>query len=270
MNPRRLVGAAAVVAGLAFGPVFSAGLTPAPATDAPASPPDTIRIDAIVTDRSNRPIRDLGPADFELIESGEQRLIESATMQPAGASRIVAIFLDEYHVQAGESAARAALTRFVDTHLRADDLVAIMKPLDPLNSIRVSHDRSALSDAIERFNGRKGDYTPRTPFEDKFMSRAPREANANRVQVVSSALQALTQRLGELREGCKAVVLVSEGFTAAVPHASERLMGSARAIVLTANRYGVAIYPIDPQAGPPADAQDETNRATATLRALAE
>lgn len=264
MNARRLVVAAAVVVGLAPGP-----------TAQQPGQTGTIRIDAIVTDRADRPVRDLGPADFELRESGEPRVIESATRQPSGGSRIVAIFLDEYHLQAGESTARAraALTRFVETQLRADDLVAVMKPLDPLTSIRVSRDRSTIREAIEHFNGRKGDYAPRTPFEEKFMSRAPREADANRAQVVSSALQALTQRLGELREGRKAIVFVSEGFTAATARASDRsdrLIGSARAIVFTANRYGVAIYPVDPQTGPATGDQEAANRATATLRALAE
>ena len=274
---RRLVGAVAIVValaathmGLAFPKAQSA--VPRPVAASPAPPSDQIRIDAIVTDRADRPIRDLGPSDFELRESGEQQMIESATMQPAGGSRLVAIFLDEYHVQAGDSTARAraALTHFVDTQLRSDDLVAVMKPLDPLDGIQISRDRSAVREAIERFSGRKGDYAPRTSFEDRFMSRAPREADANRAQVVTSALQALTRRLGELREGRKAIVLVSEGFTAALPRASDRLMGSARAIVFTANRHGVAIYPIDPQASPAAGDQDAASGATATLRLLAE
>jgi VWFA-related protein len=212
---------------------------------------DTIQLDAIVTDRKQRPIRNLHADDFVVSDAGEPRTIESVRLQSNG-SRVVAIFLDEYHVAAGESTlrARAALAQFVETELRADDLVAIMKPLDPLNAIQLTHDRRAIREVIDNFSGRKGDYAPRTPFEENFMSRAARAADASRAQVVSSAVQALTVRLGEAREGRKAIVLVSEGFTPVLPRGSDRLMGSVRAIVYAANRYGVAIYPVNPQLSP--------------------
>lgn len=232
---------------------------------------DAIELDAVVTDRHQRPIRDLRVDDFVVSDSGEQRAIESVRLQ-SGGSRVVAIFLDEYHVAAGDSTlrARAALTKFVDTELRADDLVAIMKPLDPLNAIQLTQDRRAIRQAIEDFGGRKDDYTPRTPFEENFMSRAPRAADTSRAQVVSSALQALAVRLGEAREGRKAIVLVSEGFTPALPRGSDRLTGSVRAIVYAANRYGVAIYPLNPQLPTNEPAETDSERMAATLKLVAE
>jgi hypothetical protein len=43
------------------------------------------------------------------------------------------------------------------------------------------------------------------------------------------------------------VVLISEGFSPSLPRGSDRQMGSLRAIIYAANRYDVAIYPVDPR-----------------------
>lgn len=251
--------------------VLAAGLTVRSAQTTTAAPEDTIRLDVVVTDRHQRPIDDLRAADFEVSDSGDARPIDGVTRQQAAGRRIVAIFLDDFHVEAGDSTrrARAALSAFVDTQLRPDDLVAIMKPLDPLNGIQLSSDREAVHAAIEKFSGRTGDYTARSPFEEQFISRAPRSADASRAQVVTSALQALTLRIGEAREGRKAVVFVSDGFTPAMPRGSDRLTGAARTIVYAANRFGVSIYPMSPRLGQPGDAAD-VERPTTLLQMLAE
>ena len=213
--------------------------------------PPPVRLDAIVTDSKDRPIRDLKLTDFEVTDNGQVRPVDDVTLQSRPEARLVAIFLDEYHVQAGESTqrARAALAAFIDTELRPGDLVAIMKPLDPLNTIRtltVVEGREQLQEQIQAFTGRKGDYTPTTSFERNFMSRASGPAAASRTQIVSAALQSLAVRIGGLREGRKTLVVISEGFSSALPRGSDRLTGSVRAVVYAANRYGVAIYPIDP------------------------
>src|SRR5688572_7192886 len=52
---------------------------------------DVIHLDAVVTDRKQRPIRDLSAGDFEISESGEPRTIESVRLQ-SGGRRVVAIF----------------------------------------------------------------------------------------------------------------------------------------------------------------------------------
>jgi VWFA-related protein len=231
-----------------------------------------VRIDAIITDAKARPIRDLKRTDFEITDNGQARPVDDVTLQSSHDARLIAIFLDEYHVQAGESTqrARAALAKFVDAELRPGDLVAIMKPLDPLNTIQtltVVEGRATLQAQIEAFTGRKGDYTPTTPFEQNFMSRASAQADASRTQIVSSALQSLAIRIGAMREGRKTLVLVSEGFSPTLPRGSDRQMGSLRAIVYAANRYGVAIYPIDPgtsAAGPSSEGD------AATLKMLAD
>jgi VWFA-related protein len=213
---------------------------------------ETITFDVVVTDAKARPIADLRPADFELIDSGETRPVDAVTLQPAG-PRVFGILLDEFHVRAGSATdrAKAALLKFVDTQLRDADSIAIVKPLDPLHAIAFTQDRALIRQLIEGFEGHAGDYTPRTEFERNFMSRDPKTAEPVRAQVVSAALQALTRRLADEQEGRKALIFISEGFRPEQP----------RSIVNAANRNRVAIYPIDP--GPDAGDSD------AMLQALA-
>jgi VWFA-related protein len=197
---------------------------------------EPVTLDVVVTDAKSRPVRDLRPDDLELTDAGETRGIEAVRLQK-GSERIIGIFLDEFHVRAGDatSRARAAVTHLVDTLLRSGDTVALVKPLDPLHAITFTQDRTLIREVIAGFEGHAGDYTPRSEFERNFMSRNPKTAEATRAQVVSAALQSLARRLGE-QEGRKALVFVSEGFRPAQP----------RAIIYAANRNRVAFYALDP------------------------
>jgi VWFA-related protein len=203
---------------------------------ASAEADEPVTLDVVVTDAKSRPVKNLQPGDLELTDAGEARVVETVQLQ-AGGGRIIGIFLDEFHVRAGDATirARAALTHLVDTLLRDGDMVALVKPLDPLHAITFTQDRALIRQVIAAFDGHAGDYTPRTEFERNFMSRDPKTAEAARAQVVSAALQSLAQRLGE-QHGRKALIFVCEGFRPAQP----------RAIVYAANRNGVAIYPLDP------------------------
>ena len=69
--------AALLLAPLAVG--FAQEQQPAPATDAEVPPP--IRIDAVVTDAAGRAILDLRPTEFELLENGVARPIESIQLR---------------------------------------------------------------------------------------------------------------------------------------------------------------------------------------------
>ena len=88
----------------------------------------TVSIDVVVTDANARPVQNLQPADFELIDVGEPRAVDTVRPRPDG-PRVFGIFLDEFHVRAGDASerARTALSRFVDTELRDGDMVAIAK-----------------------------------------------------------------------------------------------------------------------------------------------
>ncbi len=79
----------------------------------------TVSIDAIAVDPRGAAISTLTPRDFELREDGRLHAIEEARFV-TNSPRLVAIYLDEYHITAGASAdrAREALTAFVDREPR--------------------------------------------------------------------------------------------------------------------------------------------------------
>jgi VWFA-related protein len=202
---------------------------------------EPVTLDVVITDAKSRPVKDVGPDDLELTVAGQPQRVDAVRLE-SGGGRIIGILLDEFHVRAGDATlrARAALNHFVDTGLREGDMVALVKPLDPLHAIAFTKDRALIRSVIDAFDGHAGDYTPRTEFERNFMSRDPTIAEATRAQVVSAALQSLARRLGEQQPGRKALIYVSEGFKPAQP----------RAIVFAANRNEVSFYPLDPSPEP--------------------
>ena len=118
-------------------------------------------------------------------QPGPPATIQSAADEQNAArqeqTRLFAIFLDEYHVAAGADSerVRATLTRFVDRDVSPGDLIVVLKPLDSLLAIRLTRDRDAVRHAIETFDGRKGDYTPRNAYERDYMA-ARRRASTSR------------------------------------------------------------------------------------------
>jgi VWFA-related protein len=236
-----------------------------------------VRVDAVVTDKAGAPIGNLRPGDFTVIDNGAVQKVESAEFRsnapPAvgpvappfeitnptdeeraakePGTRVIALYLDEFHVSSGESSERVrqAVARFIETEVRPSDLVIVMKPLDHLSAIRFTRDRDAARKAVDTFEGRRNDYTPRTPFEEEYLGRSAAAVRAARAQIVMSGLRAVATRMGELDGGLGAIVLFSEGFTTDIPRARERRLPDLQALVRAASRFHVVLYALDP--GPP-------------------
>ena len=268
---------------------------------AAASMPRVIRVDVIASDTRGRTIENLKSSDFELTENAVPQLLDGLQFvktdgrppaQPElrpirsefdeqeeaarNGIRLFAILLDEYHVSAGANTGRVreALTRFVDRELGPRDLVAVLKPLDSLLTIRVTRDHDLIRHAIETFEGRKGDYEPRNAFERNFIAGAPARIDQVRAQVATSALSALVTHLGKLNDGRKAVLMVSEGLGRTARRRGLEGLPTIDSVVRAASRYNVAIYALNPQeARDPAESGDADERAAPdrdTLRALAD
>ncbi|HUU32931.1 MAG TPA: VWA domain-containing protein, partial [Vicinamibacterales bacterium] len=251
-----VAGIAGAVQAAGQAPVPPAAQTPAPQS-APAPPPapadqdeqpifragiNFVRVDVIATDKQGNPITDLAQDDFEIVEDDTKqtvetfRLVKIDTTSPVETpgrlttradeetaaqnedARIFVFFLDEYHVRLGNSmAARKHLVEFVQTQLGPKDLVSVMYPLSPLDTVVLTRDHEQLVRAIDRFQGRKFDYTPRNALEDRYANYPTEVVERVRRQVSLSALEGLSVKLGALREGRKAIVLVSEGYIAMLP-----------------------------------------------------
>src|SRR5688500_15802117 len=227
---------------------------PAPTPAAPASPDQTpifradinfVRVDVIVTDRQGNPVHDLKQEDFEVTEDGKPQSIQTFKLinvtddTGLGADpprevrnqieeqmeaarddvRVFAIFLDDYHVRLENSMrAREEIARFVENQLQPADMAGIMYPLWSINDVLLTRNRKTIASAIRGFVGRKYDYTPRNAYEERYVHYvSTMEAERIRNEVTLSALKGLIIRLGGLREGRKAILLISEGFTNALP-----------------------------------------------------
>jgi VWFA-related protein len=214
-----------------------------------AAAPEHVRIATVVTDHQGRAVSGLTLKDFELREDGIVQKLDSVEPRSEGPRRF-AILLDEFHVDAADSArVREAVTSFVSSRLRAGDELAVVKPLDPLTAIHLTADRDAAQRAIASFEGRDGVYEPRSAIEEETMGRAPVLVEANRAQVVLSALRALTAQLGT-GQGRSAILLVSNGFAQA--RRNVRGLPDAGVVERFANLHDVPIYAFDPR-GPAPD-----------------
>ena len=266
---------------------------PSPAAPEGGTPP--VRIDAVVTDAQGRPILDLKPSDFELLENGDVKPLDGVELHPLPralgdlaaietdadekraarepGTRAFAFFLDEFHVSPGLNTERVrrALTDFVDEKLRPQDLAVIIKPLDSVTSIRLTRDRALLHGAIDGFAGRKGDDAPRTRFEELYIGRAPAAVSTARRQIVTAALRELTMHLGDLDADRAALVLVSEGFPRDAPAGPRGRGAELQGVVRASSRFHLPTYTFNPadaadDPAPPADRE----RAVAMLQWLAE
>jgi VWFA-related protein len=266
-----------------------------------------VSVDVIVTDGKGNPILDLKAEDFEVSEEGKPQKVESfqvikveqeltsvvpsqirtqADIEREAARpdvRIFAFLLDDYHVRRGSSlGVREPLAKFVQQHIAPADLVGIMYPLTPVTDFSLSRNRDALTSAMMNFLGRKFEYEPRNAFEEKYAYYPAETVEQIRNQVTLSALRALVTHLGGLREGRKAVILVSEGFSNTLPaqladpvaampgfgnpargrggavpdpttattrefFAQTDLMSDLREVYAAANRANTSIYTLDPR-----------------------
>jgi len=252
-------------------PFVAAAFLPALALPLIAEEPtgSVIRMTAVVTNARGEAVAGLRASDFQIAIDGTPRSLEALEFKHNSTlPRVIALLLDEFHVDADNSVnVRDRLLSTVDTQLRPGDLVVVFKPLDPLTTIEPTADLAAVRQAISTFAGRKGDFTPRTAFEQKYMAQAPNAVAVSRAQIVSSALRALALRLGELPNTRPAIVLVSDGF------ARQRVERSAPANLLSAvrvaNRGDVPVYVFAPSPAPAQLENGTDDPAVIALRAVA-
>jgi VWFA-related protein len=272
------ISAAAVQA--APGPVFT--------------PDTTVRLDVAAFDSRGRFVSTLKTSDFVVAEDGvpqtleAARLVRAADGPPTAASssdaderaeaaragvRLFAVYLDEYEVSRDNTdRVRAALTEFLDDVVAPRDLVVVMRPLDSLLNIHLTHDRAAARAAIAAFSGRKGDYTPANDYERNFIGSDAAAIEQTRAQVTLSALNALAVHLGwASADARKTLIFVAEGLSRGMRRRGLNLP-TLDAVTRSANRFNVAIYPLDPAAsgdGSAESAQPLHTLAAATDGALA-
>jgi VWFA-related protein len=269
-----------------------------------------VRVDVIVSDKAGNPVADLKETDFEVTEDGKPQKVETFKLVeldgglmpgPDGPPRTIrtdddeqaeaaredvrlfGVFLDDYHVrQLSSMSARQAISRFIETQLGPSDMVGVMYPLESIDSVRFTRNHAAVSKGIQQFLGRKFDYTPRNAIEEKYAHYPTEVVEKIRNQVSLSAIEGLIIHMGSLKEGRKALILVSEGYSNMLPpqmrdqnalmpgsgnnaagnplagtndpnedraafFASTELQSDMREVFAAASRNNVAIYSVDPR-----------------------
>jgi VWFA-related protein len=228
---------------------------------------NVVRVDVIVTDSRGNTVTDLAKEEFEIVEDGRPQTIDffrqiridaavsdasrprqvlSRDTEEREASRddvrVFAIMLADYQVCAQRSRlVREALSSFIN-QLGSNDLVAVMNPLTSVRDLVFTYDHDSIRQTIQRFEGRRGEYTPRNPIEQEHINQMG-SPEPIRTAVVRDGLRALAVRLGSMREGRKAIIFVSEGFPAGWSMDPRQLQEITR----EANRYNTSIYPLDPR-----------------------
>ena len=112
---------------------------------------------------------------------------------------------------------RIDMADFVRRAIAPQDMVGIMYPLTPTTDVVMGRNHEALARAIEQFDGRKYDYVARNEFEERYANYPASVVEQIRNDVSLGALKGLIIKLGGLREGRKALILVSEGYTNYLP-----------------------------------------------------
>ena len=228
-----------------------------------------VRVDVTVLSKDGKPVRDLAAEDFELRENGEVQSISSfklvdATGEPTDDLslpirspqhaateaarddvRMFVIFWDEYHIDQFASAVRARdqLTDFVLEAFGPTDLVALMDQLTPTSALRFTRDRRALANQVHTLRGRRGVYVPARSAVEEAHLRNGQDVERIRAQVTATALKSTIMHLGSLRQGRKAVVLVSESL-GRLGQDAVRVLSD---LIRTANDNNTAIYTVDPR-----------------------
>jgi VWFA-related protein len=173
------------------------------------------------------------------------------------------------------------LIDFIQNQLAPQDMVAVMYPLTPVTALTFTRSKSSLISSVNNFLGRKGDYTPRNEFEEKYAYYPAQQVEQIRNDITITALEGAAIKLGGMREGRKSIIYVSEGFTAnlpvqlndpvaALPHVgntaqpgrdpaynpraeadkffnSTDLQGRLKEVFDTCNRNNTSIYAVDPR-----------------------
>src|SRR5260221_9143392 len=256
MHPRlRLMGLFVLLAGTAL----TAGQAPAPAQQAPPAaqqPPtfkvrvDYVEVDAVVTDRQGRIVRDLKKEDFQVLEDGKSQAITNFTLvdipvdrdnRPLFASspiepdvrtnekpfdgRVYVMVVDDLHTRFGRSVrVKTAAKQFIERRLGANDLMAVVHTAGSSDANQeFTNNKRLLLAAVDKTSGRKLDSATANKTREFYNTRDLRQQgdplndpeDAERgfnARYTLDTLRNVADWFGSVRGRRKAILFVSEGI----------------------------------------------------------
>jgi VWFA-related protein len=96
-------------------------------------------------------------------------------------------------------------------------MIGVMYPLETTASVRMTRNHDAVVRGLQQFIGRKYEYQPKNQLEEQYANYPANTVEQIRNQVSLSAIRSLIVHMGSLKEGRKALILVSEGYTNMLP-----------------------------------------------------
>jgi VWFA-related protein len=262
MNARlRLMGLIVLLAGTAL----AAGQAPAPpaqqqqqqpAASAAQQPPtfkvrvDFVEVDAVVTDRQGRIVRDLKKEDFQVLEDGKSQTITNFTMvdipvdkenRPLFAAspiepdvktnekpfdgRVYVMVVDDLHTRFGRSVrVKTAAKQFIERRLGANDLMAVVHTAGANDANQeFTSNKKLLLAAVDRTMGRKLDSATANKTNEYNRTRDIRQQGdplndpddmerGFNARTTLDTLRNVAEWFGSVRGRRKAILFVSEGI----------------------------------------------------------
>ena len=254
MNARvRLAGLMLLLTGSAL----TAGQAPAPAQPPAAQQPPTfkvrvdyVEVDAVVTDRQGRIVRDLKKEDFQVLEDGKSQAITNFTMvdipvdrdnRPLFAAspiepdvktnekpfdgRVYVMVVDDLHTRFGRSQrVKLAAKQFIERRLGANDLMAVVHTAGPSDANQeFTNNRKLLLAAVNKTSGRKLDSATANKTNEYNRTRDTRQQGdplndpddmerGFNARTTLDTLKHVADWFGAVRGRRKAILFVSEGI----------------------------------------------------------
>jgi VWFA-related protein len=214
-----------------------------------------VLVDAIVTGKNGAYVRDLKASDFRIWEDNKEQTIKGFELESASAAaqpRSLVLFFDETSMEARDQiAVRQAAAGFIDAEAGPNHRMAVVTFNGSPRVVQNFTDNAGrLKDAMNQaaFHGlapsaadSDRSHDPSRVEEDRAVGRATgnRLANSFTVRTMITSLGDLARSLGVL-PGRKIVIV----FTGTLASSSEE-KSEVREAVDTANKSGVAFYPVD-------------------------
>jgi VWFA-related protein len=260
MNARlRLMGLLVLMTGVAL----TAGQAPAPPTQQqqPAPPPaqqpptfkvrvDFVEVDAVVTDREGRLVRDLTKEDFQVLEDGKSQTITNFTHvdipidkenRPLFAAspiepdvktnekpfdgRVYVMVVDDLHTRFGRTVrVKTAAKQFIERRLGANDLMAVVHTAGSTDSNQeFTSNKRLLLAAVDKTHGRKLDSATANKTNEYNNTRGIRQQGdplndpddmerGFNARTTLDTLRNVAEWFGSVRGRRKAILFVSEGI----------------------------------------------------------
>jgi VWFA-related protein len=200
---------------------------------------DLVTLDVIVRDKRGQFVPDLKPQDFMIFEDGVQQsvadhrlfyggrelsvqILSAPTAAPEGmilppsrpvadvAGRVFVIFIDDLHLQPGDSPrVRNLLTQITNTLVHDGDLFAIVSTGPSSIEVNPTYDRGRLTESIKKVMG--SGMTPDEILLAPTSTSGPQELR-HRVHVAFSTAYDLLKQMEKVSNRRKAFVYLSSGY----------------------------------------------------------